>query len=62
MRVSRQRREHKYRQRRQQQRQSDAAALERERLAADQKKIRGLIAEREAKEALKKKSKAHSGW
>jgi uncharacterized membrane protein YkvA (DUF1232 family) len=33
-----------------------------ERLAVDRKKIRGLIAEREAKEALKKKSKAHSGW
>lgn len=33
-----------------------------ERLVADRKKIRGEIAEREAKEALKKKSKAHLGW
>jgi uncharacterized membrane protein YkvA (DUF1232 family) len=33
-----------------------------ERLAADRKKIRGSIAEREAREALKKKSKAHRGW
>jgi uncharacterized membrane protein YkvA (DUF1232 family) len=33
-----------------------------DRLAVDRKKIRGLIAEREAKEALKKKSKTHSGW
>jgi uncharacterized membrane protein YkvA (DUF1232 family) len=33
-----------------------------DRLSADRKKIRGLIAEREAKEALKKKSKTHSGW
>jgi uncharacterized membrane protein YkvA (DUF1232 family) len=41
-----------------------ASAQERlsERLAADRKKIRGAIAEREAKEALKKKSKAHRGW
>ena len=33
-----------------------------ERLAADRKKIRGEIAEREAKEALKKRSKSHLGW
>jgi len=33
-----------------------------DRLAADRKKIRGQIAEREAKEALKKKSKSHRGW
>jgi hypothetical protein len=33
-----------------------------DRLSADRKKIRGLIAEREAKDALKKKSKTHSGW
>jgi uncharacterized membrane protein YkvA (DUF1232 family) len=41
-----------------------ASAKERlnERLVADRKKIRGEIAEREAKEALKKKSKAHLGW
>ena len=41
-----------------------ASAKERlnERLAADRKKIRGEIVEREAKEALKKKSKAHLGW
>jgi uncharacterized membrane protein YkvA (DUF1232 family) len=41
-----------------------ATAKERlnERLAADRKKIRGEIAEREAKEALKKKSRAHLGW
>ena len=41
-----------------------ASAKERlsKRLAADRKKIRGEIAEREAREALKKKSKAHRGW
>jgi uncharacterized membrane protein YkvA (DUF1232 family) len=41
-----------------------ASAKERlsQRLAADRKKIRGAIAEREAKEALKKQSKAHHGW
>jgi uncharacterized membrane protein YkvA (DUF1232 family) len=33
-----------------------------ERLATDRKKIRGMIAEREAKEALKKKNKPRSGW
>jgi uncharacterized membrane protein YkvA (DUF1232 family) len=33
-----------------------------ERLAQDRKKIRGAIVEREAKEALKKKSKGHGGW
>lgn len=33
-----------------------------ERLAADRKKIRAEIAEREAREALKRKSKAHRGW
>jgi uncharacterized membrane protein YkvA (DUF1232 family) len=33
-----------------------------ERLATDRKKIRAMIAEREAKEALKKKSKSHRGW
>jgi uncharacterized membrane protein YkvA (DUF1232 family) len=33
-----------------------------ERLVADRKKIRGAIAEREAREALKKKSKTHFGW
>ncbi len=33
-----------------------------ERLAEDRKKIRGAIEEREAKEALKKKSKKRSGW
>jgi hypothetical protein len=32
------------------------------RLAADRKKIRGEITEREAREALKRKSKAHLGW
>jgi len=32
------------------------------RLADDRKKIRGMIAEREAKEAIKKKSKSHLGW
>ena len=32
------------------------------RLAADRKKIRAEIAEREAKEALKRKSKSHHGW
>ena len=39
-----------------------AKARLKERLAADRKKIRGMIAEREAKEALKKKNKAHRGW
>ena len=41
-----------------------ASAKERlsKRLAADRKKIRAEIAEREAKEALKRKSKAHLGW
>jgi len=34
----------------------------RERLAADRKKIRAEITEREVNEALKKKSKAHHGW
>jgi hypothetical protein len=33
-----------------------------ERLAADRKKIRAEIAEREAKATLKKKSKSHRGW
>jgi hypothetical protein len=33
-----------------------------ERLAQDRKKIRGAISEREAKEALKKKTKGRSGW
>jgi len=33
-----------------------------ERLAADRKKIRGEIEEREARDALKKKSKTHHGW
>jgi len=33
-----------------------------ERLAADRKKIRAMIAEREAKEAIKKKSRTHLGW
>jgi len=33
-----------------------------ERLAQDRKKIRGAIVEREAKEALKKKSKERGGW
>jgi uncharacterized membrane protein YkvA (DUF1232 family) len=33
-----------------------------ERLAADRKNIRGAIAEREAKEALKKKTRERSGW
>jgi uncharacterized membrane protein YkvA (DUF1232 family) len=33
-----------------------------ERLAQDRKKIRGAITEREAKEALKKKTKGRSGW
>jgi uncharacterized membrane protein YkvA (DUF1232 family) len=33
-----------------------------QRLAADRKKIRGEIAERDARDALKKKSKAHRGW
>jgi uncharacterized membrane protein YkvA (DUF1232 family) len=32
------------------------------RLNADRKKIRGEITEREAREALKRKSKAHLGW
>jgi uncharacterized membrane protein YkvA (DUF1232 family) len=41
---------------------SSAKARLKERLAADRKKIRGMIAEREAKEALKKKTKSHSGW
>jgi uncharacterized membrane protein YkvA (DUF1232 family) len=41
-----------------------ASAKERlaERLAQDRKKIRGAIVERDAKEALKKKSKSHGGW
>jgi uncharacterized membrane protein YkvA (DUF1232 family) len=41
-----------------------ASAKERlsKRLAADRKKIRGEIAEREAREALKRKSQAHLGW
>lgn len=41
-----------------------AVARERlkQRLAADRKKIRGEIAEREAKEALKKRSHQHGGW
>jgi hypothetical protein len=33
-----------------------------ERLAQDRRKIRGAIAEREAKEALKKKSRVRGGW
>ena len=33
-----------------------------ERLAQDRKKVRAEIAKREAKGALKKKSKVHSGW
>ncbi|MFQ5418030.1 MAG: YkvA family protein [Myxococcota bacterium] len=33
-----------------------------DRLSADRKKIRAAIAEREAKAALKKKSRSHSGW
>jgi uncharacterized membrane protein YkvA (DUF1232 family) len=32
------------------------------RLAEDRKKIRAMISDREAKEALKKKSKSHLGW
>jgi uncharacterized membrane protein YkvA (DUF1232 family) len=41
---------------------STAKGRLKERLAADRKNIRGAIAEREAKAALKKKSKAHRGW
>ena len=41
---------------------SSAKARMKERLEADRKKIRGMIAEREAKEAIKKKSKSHRGW
>jgi uncharacterized membrane protein YkvA (DUF1232 family) len=41
---------------------SSAKGRLKDRLAADRKKIRGAIAEREAKEVLKKKSKAHRGW
>jgi uncharacterized membrane protein YkvA (DUF1232 family) len=41
---------------------SSAKERLRERLAADRKKIRGEIIEREAKETLKKKSKTYLGW
>jgi uncharacterized membrane protein YkvA (DUF1232 family) len=41
---------------------STAKGRLKQRLAVDRKKIRGEIAEREAKEALKKQSKAHRGW
>ena len=41
---------------------SSAKTRLKDRLAADRKKVRGMIAEREAKESLKKKSKTHSGW
>jgi len=41
---------------------STARGRLKERLTADRKKIRGEIAEREAREALKKQSKAHRGW
>jgi uncharacterized membrane protein YkvA (DUF1232 family) len=41
---------------------STAKGRLKERLAADRKKVRGEIAEREAREALKKQSKAHRGW
>jgi len=42
---------------------SSAQARLKDRLAQDRKKIRALIAEREAKEAIKKKkSKLHHGW
>ena len=41
---------------------STAKSRLKERLAADRKKIRDEIAEREAREALKRRSKAHRGW